>query len=83
MTIRSGRGGVRPINCPDCVIAVVEPRNVTSRPGKAPVRLGEDEIRALGVLADAGLVPPPRMGPAGPRALAAPESWDFAAAKAS
>ena len=34
----------------DCVIAVTETRNVTGR-------LGLDEVRALRVLADAGLVP--------------------------
>lgn len=35
----------------DCVIAVTETRNVTARLGRA-------ELRALRVLADAGLVPP-------------------------
>jgi hypothetical protein len=35
----------------DCAIAVSETRNVTDR-------LGQDELRALRVLADAGLVPP-------------------------
>ena len=34
----------------ECVIAVTETRNVTAR-------LGRDEVRALRVLADAGLVP--------------------------
>ena len=34
----------------ECVIAVAETRNVTGR-------LGRDELRALRVLADAGLVP--------------------------
>jgi hypothetical protein len=37
--------------CRDCVIAVTETRNVTGR-------LGPAELRALRVLADAGLVPP-------------------------
>jgi hypothetical protein len=37
--------------CRDCVIAVTETRNVTGR-------LGQAELRALRVLADAGLVPP-------------------------
>jgi hypothetical protein len=37
--------------CRDCVIAVTETRNVTAR-------LGPAELRALRVLADAGLVPP-------------------------
>jgi hypothetical protein len=37
--------------CPDCVSAVTETRNVTGRLGRA-------ELRALQVLAEAGLVPP-------------------------
>ena len=37
--------------CRDCAIAVAETRNVTGR-------LGPAELRALRVLADAGLVPP-------------------------
>ena len=36
--------------CRDCAIAVTETRNVTGR-------LGQAELRALRVLADAGLVP--------------------------
>jgi hypothetical protein len=41
-------GGSR---CRDCIIAVSETRNVTAG-------LGPAELRALRVLADAGLVPP-------------------------
>ena len=37
--------------CRDCAIAVTETRNVTAR-------LGQAELQALRVLADAGLVPP-------------------------
>jgi hypothetical protein len=37
--------------CRDCVIAAVETQNVTTHLGRA-------ELRALRVLADAGLVPP-------------------------
>jgi len=37
--------------CQDCAIAVTETRNVTGH-------LGPAELRALRVLADAGLVPP-------------------------
>jgi hypothetical protein len=37
--------------CRDCTIAVTETQNVTSP-------LGQAELRALRVLADAGLVPP-------------------------
>jgi len=56
----------------DCVIAVTETRNVTARLGRA-------ELRALRVLADAGLVPPLT------RVLAssAAQSWVFPDTKAS
>jgi hypothetical protein len=40
-----------PTRCRDCPIAVTETRNVTAH-------LGPTELRALRVLADAGLVPP-------------------------
>jgi hypothetical protein len=58
--------------CRDCAIAVTETRNVTGH-------LGPAELRALRVLADAGLVPP--LG----RVLAssAARSWIFADTKAS
>jgi hypothetical protein len=58
--------------CHDCAIAVTETRNVTGR-------LGQAELRALRVLADAGLVPPLARvltGPAG-------RSWVFPDTKAS
>ena len=58
--------------CRDCVIAVTETRNVTAHLGRA-------ELRALRVLADAGLVPPLT------RVLAtsAARSWVFPDAKVS
>jgi len=58
--------------CRDCAIAVTETRNVTGR-------LGWAELRALRVLADAGLVPPLS------RVLAssAARSWVFPDTKAS
>jgi len=45
------RGMMCETRCRDCTVAVTETRNVTGR-------LGQDELRALRVLADAGLVPP-------------------------
>ncbi len=42
---------MRATRCRDCAIAVTETRNVTGH-------LGQAELRALRVLADAGLVPP-------------------------
>jgi hypothetical protein len=58
--------------CRDCAIAVTETRNVTAYLGRA-------ELRALHVLADAGLVPPLT------RMLAAPaaRSWVFPDTKVS
>jgi len=56
MTIDCGRCGMRGIGCRDCAVAVIESRNVTGY-------LGAAEVRALRVLADAGLVPPLRLTP--------------------
>jgi len=46
------------IGCCDCAVAVSQTRTVTGY-------LGQAEIRALGVLADAGLVPPLQLTVAG------------------
>jgi hypothetical protein len=75
MIIDCGRCETRGNGCRDCVITVLEPPNVAGY-------LGEAEVRALGVLADAGLVPPLRLM----RVAAVPPTWDetaFPAAKAS
>jgi hypothetical protein len=66
---RCEMGGTR---CRDCAIAVTETRNVTAHLGRA-------ELRALRVLADAGLLPPLT------RMLAAPaaRSWVFPDTKVS
>jgi hypothetical protein len=58
--------------CRDCAIAVAETRNVTGY-------LGQAELRALRVLADAGLVPPLARVLTGSGAA----SWVFSEAKAS
>jgi hypothetical protein len=42
----------------DCVVTVLQPRNAAGY-------LGEAEVRALGVLADAGMIAPLRFEPAG------------------
>ncbi len=75
MIIDCGRCETRGNGCRDCVITVLEPPNVAGY-------LGEAEVRALGVLADAGLVPPLRLRVGG----APPRTWAgtaFPAAKAS
>jgi hypothetical protein len=53
MTIDCRRCEMRGIGCGDCAIASIETRNVTGR-------LPAAQVRALRVLADAGLVPPLR-----------------------
>jgi hypothetical protein len=57
--------------CADCVVSVLlvrpgglAPHRAWAEPG-SPVELDADERRALGVLADHGLVPPLRMEPTG------------------
>jgi hypothetical protein len=56
--IDCGRCRMRGNGCRDCVVPVLQPPIV-------PAFLGQAEVRALGVLADAGLVPPLRLDPAG------------------
>jgi hypothetical protein len=60
MMIDCGRCRNRGAGCADCVVSVLQP------PGAAGL-LGEPEVRALAVLADAGLVPPLRLKLAGSR----------------
>ncbi len=55
MMIDCGRCRARGTGCLDCVVSVLEPP-------QAPAFLGDAERRALRVLADAGLVPPLRLG---------------------
>ena len=71
MIIDCVRCETRGNGCEDCVITVLEPPTAAGH-------LGEAELRALRVLADAGLVPPLR--------LARPRTWaraPFPIAKAS
>jgi hypothetical protein len=70
--IDCGRCEMAEVRCRDCAIGVTETRNVTAH-------LGPAELRALRVLADAGLVPPLT------RVLATPaaRSWVFPDKKAS
>jgi hypothetical protein len=68
MMIDCGRCEMRGIGCRDCVIAAIESRNVTGY-------LPEAEVRALGVLADAGLVPPLRLTIAGTSPVSGARTW--------
>jgi hypothetical protein len=67
MTIECGRCEMRGIGCRDCAVAVIESQNVTDC-------LTQEQLRALRVLADAGLVPPLRLSSA---SVAAP-TWTSA-----
>jgi hypothetical protein len=53
MMIDCGRCRMRGNGCRDCVVPVLRPLDV-------PGQLDEAEVRALAVLAEAGLVPPLR-----------------------
>ena len=75
MIIDCVRCGTRSNGCQDCVITVLEPPTAAGQ-------LGEAELRALRVLAEAGLVPPLRLAEADAR----PRTWaraPFPTAKAS
>jgi hypothetical protein len=89
MMIDCGRCDMRGVACQDCVVAVMAPRS-------AARHLEAEELRALSVLADAGLVPPLRLrvsGPAstdgtgsggtGPASLPRARTWAFPHTKAS
>ena len=75
MEIDCGRCRMRGAGCQDCVIAVLEPRNVTNFSAAAPGYLEEAEMKALGVLAAAGLVPPLRFSLAAPTVLPGARAW--------
>ena len=73
--IDCGHNMMRETRCRDCTIALTETQNVT-------FPLGQAELRAFRVLADAGLVPPV----ARPLASSAARTWtdqSFPDAKAS
>jgi protein gp37 len=73
--IDCGRCDMRGAACQDCVVTVMAPR-IAAR------HLGAEELRALSVLADAGMVPPLRLSTK-PTSLRTPRNWAYPAAKAS
>ncbi len=86
MEIDCVRCEMRGTGCQDCVITVLGPGNVASFSAEAPGYLGEAEVKALGVLAAAGMVPPLRLSLPGPAVLPGPRAWArraFPDAKAS
>jgi len=83
MKIDCGRCVMRGAGCRDCVVAVLNPPDVTRYPPQAPGYLDEAEVRALDVLADAGLVPPLRLSLPGSRIRPGARNWIFPDVKAS
>src|SRR5690242_6166494 len=80
MEIDCDRCGMRGAGCQDCVITMLQPRNVPGVPAADPGYLTEAEVKALGVLAAAGLVPPLRLSlpgdsRPGPAVLPGPRPW--------
>ena len=81
MKIDCGRCEMRGAGCQDCVITVLgsgEAAGHSARSGylgEAPGYLGEAEVRALGVLAAAGMVPPLRFSLPGSTVLPGARAW--------
>ena len=80
MEIDCDRCRMRGAGCQDCVITMLQPRNVPGVPAADPGYLTEAEVKALGVLAAAGLVPPLRLSlpgdsRPGPAVLPGPRPW--------
>lgn len=72
MKIDCGRCEMRGTGCQDCVITKLEPRNAAApRHGY----LGEAEVKALGVLAAAGMVPPLRFSLPGSTDRPSSRAW--------
>ena len=75
MEIDCDRCEMRGTGCQDCVITVLEPRKVAGSSVAAPRFLGEAEVKALGVLAAAGMVPPLRLSLPGSTVLPGARAW--------
>ena len=80
MEIDCERCEMRGAGCQDCVITMLQPRNTGGFSTAGPGDLTEEEAKALGVLAAAGLVPPLRLtlpGPSrsGPAVLPGARAW--------
>lgn len=75
MEIDCGRCQMRGAGCQDCVVTILEPRNMTNFSAAAPGYLEEAEMKALGVLAAAGLVPPLRFSPPASTILPGVRAW--------
>jgi hypothetical protein len=83
MVIDCSRCVMRGAGCQDCVVAVLKPARATGYLPRAADYLDEAEVRALGVLADAGMVPPLRLSLPGSKVRPSTRTWVFPATKAS
>jgi len=79
MEIDCGRCQMRGTGCQDCVVTALEPRNVAGLSVAAPRYLGDAEVKALGVLAAAGMVPPLRLSLPGSTILPGARGWTLRA----
>ena len=79
MEIDCGRCEMRGTSCRDCVVTALEPRNVAGLSVAAPRYLGDAEVKALGVLAAAGMVPPLRLSLPGSTILPGARGWTLRA----
>ena len=78
MEIDCGRCQMRGTGCHDCVVTLLGPAKGVRFPANSPGFLPEAEVKALGVLAEAGLVPPLRLSLTGafdPAVRARPRAW--------
>lgn len=75
MVIDCGRCEMRGAGCRDCAVTVLGPAKGAASPAESPGYLPEAEVKALGVLAAAGLVPPLRFALAGAAVLPGPPAW--------
>lgn len=81
MKLDCGRCAMRGTGCRDCVVAALNPPAAAGYPAQG--YLDEAEVRALGVLADAGLIPPLRLLRPGSQLRPGERSWIFPVTKAS
>jgi hypothetical protein len=83
MVIDCSRCVMRGAGCRDCVVAILKPTRPTGYRPQVAGYLDEAEVRALDVLADAGMVPPLRLSLPGSRVRPGARTWVFPDTKAS
>jgi hypothetical protein len=83
MKIDCGRCVMRGAGCSDCVVSVLNPAGATRYRSRTAEYLDEAEVRALGVLANAGLVPPLRLSLPGSQLRPGARTWALPEVKAS